>query len=156
MSIRSVAIACTAAAALAAAIPTAVHAQDNGRIMQRPNYDRSGSDQRNDNRPHVSPEPRYPAPEQVVRIWPRSGPAGSDISVSGWGFAAGVSVSVLVGDSPTRLSPAGSSTSDSRGEVRTGVQVPGWARPGSQVYVAIQAPGQRIGAVSGPFYVTQP
>ncbi len=156
MSLGSIGIACTVAAVLAAAAPIAALAQDNGRIMQRGDYDRSGSSHRDGDTRHALPDRTNAIPRQSIRIWPKSGAPGSDVSVSGWGFAPGAQVSVLVGNSPTRLNSTGSSTADAQGQVRASVQVPGWARPGTEVYVSIQASGQRTGVVGGPFYVTGP
>lgn len=165
MRFKTFGIAFTLAAAFAVAVPPAAFAQSSGRVIKRGESTRGestrGGSTRGESGHVVNPQPDPYEQDQTnaiapqgVWVRPGNGTPGTDVRLKGWGFQPGASVTVLVGQSPTRLTVAGNATVNGDGEVRVDAQVPSWVRPGTSVYFAFRSSNQRNSVVSQPFYVT--
>ncbi len=162
MSFRSVGIACMIAGAFAVTVPDLAFAQSSSRLIKRDDDGRGGNVDRNGGNDNagrnggessrtVTGDSSRIVGDQVVRIYPESGEAGTKVSIRGRGFRPGNSVAVMVGRTPSSLGAVGSASADGDGRVRTDVRLPGWAQAGMEVYFGLRGSAGLV--VGGPFYV---
>ena len=92
---------------------------------------------------------------QTISIDPASGPADSEITITGRGFEPGTRVRLLIGRRPDNLEVTERLRADARGRVSAAIELPEWARPGREIYFALQARdgGERV--VAEPFRVAR-
>lgn len=102
----------------------------------------------------IVPRAAAPVQRQTIAINPARGPADSEVTITGRGFEPRSRVRLLVGRRPNNLEVSERLRADSRGRVSAAVEVPEWARPGREIYFALQARegGERV--VAEPFRVT--
>jgi LysM repeat protein len=102
----------------------------------------------------IVPGRNAPVGRESISIDPGRGPVDTEILITGSGFRPGTSVRLLAGRGPYDLEPHERLRTDSRGRVRIRTELPDWARPGREVYFALQTRDMRSRAVAEPFRVT--
>ncbi len=89
-----------------------------------------------------------------ITVTPSRGPARSLVEIRGSGFRPMEPLRLLAGPGPYDLELAERIRADRNGRVVFSTELPRWARPGSNVFFALQSANQRRRAVSEPFRVT--
>jgi LysM repeat protein len=103
-----------------------------------------------------APPPPPPAAEASIAIEPSRGRIGTEVQITGRGFSPDSRVRLFAGSDPADLEPVERLRSDRRGRVSVVVEIPEWARPGRNVYFALQEQGERARrVVSPPFRVSR-
>jgi LysM repeat protein len=94
-----------------------------------------------------------PVARERLAVSPRAGRPGTEVELRGRGFRPYARLRVMAGRSPYDLRPIDRVRADRRGRVIISADLPQWARPGRNVYFALQTPDGRGRAVAGPFRV---
>jgi LysM repeat protein len=94
-----------------------------------------------------------PVARERLTISPRAGRPATEVELRGRGFRPFVRLRVLAGRSPYDLRAIDRTRANRRGRVVITETLPEWARPGRNVYFALQTLDGRSRAVSEPFRV---
>ena len=94
-----------------------------------------------------------PAPRERLVVSPQAGRPGTEVELRGRGFRPYARLRVMAGRSPYDLRPIDRVRADRRGRAIINADLPEWARPGRNVYFALQTADGRSRAVAGPFRV---
>lgn len=77
-----------------------------------------------------------------------------EVALRGSGFTPGARLQIMAGESPYRMQVIDGARADRRGRVDVAVDLPEWARPGQQIYFALQSREGRERAVAEVYQVT--
>lgn len=86
---------------------------------------------------------------------PHAGPIDTRVELAGQGFRRNERVRLLVGRTPNDLRRERNLQANRRGRVQTSIWLPDWARPGRNVFFAMESMDGRRRAPAGPFRVTE-
>lgn len=103
----------------------------------------------------IVPGRSAPVAQTSISVEPDRGPIDSEVEITGRGFRPDASINLLAGREPDDLEVYERLRSDRRGRVGIVVELPEWARPGREVYFALQMRGERGSAVVQPFRVSR-
>jgi LysM repeat protein len=94
-----------------------------------------------------------PVPRERLVVSPQAGRPGTEVELRGRGFRPFARLRVMAGRSPYDLRAVDRVRADRRGRAIIETELPEWARPGRNIYFALQTPDGRSRAVAGPFRV---
>lgn len=88
-------------------------------------------------------------------VSPREAEPGERVTISGRGLPPGVRLQLVSGRTPSRLTLIQTVRVDASGRVYVRARVPEWARPGRNLFFALQTRGGRLVALARPVQVVE-
>jgi hypothetical protein len=88
-------------------------------------------------------------------VSPREAEPGESVTLSGRGLPPGVRLQLVAGRTPSRLALVQTVRVDDYGQISELSRVPEWARPGRNLFFALQTRGGRLVALARPVQVVE-